>query len=96
MWQSATLNISHGVTAVTNLLAVHARSVTSDSATLWTVTRRLLCPRDSPGKNTGVGCHFLLQGTFPAQGSDPHLLRLLHCRQILYPLSHWGGPTHLP
>ena len=32
-------------------------------------------------KNTGVGCHFLLQGTFPTQGSNP---RLLHCRWILY------------
>ena len=31
---------------------------------------RLLCPRDSPGKNTGVGCHFLLPGIFPTQGSD--------------------------
>ena len=32
---------------------------------------RLLCPWDSPGKNTGVGCHFLLQGIFPTQGSNP-------------------------
>ena len=38
---------------------------------------RLLCPGDSPGKNTGVGCHFLLQGIFPTQGSNPHLLSLL-------------------
>ena len=41
---------------------------------------RFLCPWDSPGKNTGVGCHSLLQGIFPAQGSNPGLL---HCRQIL-------------
>ena len=41
-------------------------------------------PWDFPGKNTGVGCHFLLQGTFPTQGSNLHLLHLLHCRQILY------------
>ena len=34
-------------------------------------------PRDSPGKNTGVGCHFLLQGIFPTQGLNPGLL---HCR----------------
>ena len=40
---------------------------------------------DSPGKNTGVGYHTLLQGIFPAQGSNPGLL---HCRQILYCLSH--------
>ena len=45
---------------------------------------RLLCPWDSPGKNTGAGCHFLLQGLFPTQGSNLHLLRLLYCRHILY------------
>ena len=52
---------------------------------------RLLCPWDSPGKNTGVGCHAVLQGIFPTQGSNPQLLQLLHCRQILYPLSHLGS-----
>ena len=41
----------------------------------------------SPGKNTGVGCHFLHQGIFPMQGSN---LDLPHCRQTLYPLSHQG------
>ena len=46
---------------------------------------RLLCPWDSPGKNTGVGCHFLLQGMSPTQVSNPGLL---HCRWILYHLSH--------
>ena len=40
---------------------------------------------DSPGKNTGVGCHTLLQGIFPTQGSNPGLL---HCRQILDSLSY--------
>ena len=45
---------------------------------------RLLCPRDSPGKNTGVGCHTHLQGLFPTQGSNWCLLRLLHWTQILY------------
>ena len=39
-------------------------------------------------KNTGVGCHFLLQGIFTTQGLIP---QLLHCRQILYPLSHQGS-----
>ena len=34
---------------------------------------RLLCPWDSPGKNTGVSCHFLLQRIFPTQGSNPGL-----------------------
>ena len=40
---------------------------------------------DSPGKNTGVGCHSLLQGIFPTQGSNPGLP---HGRQILYRLNH--------
>ena len=44
---------------------------------------------DSLGKNTGVGCHALFQGIFPPQGSNPGLL---HCRQILYHLSHQGSP----
>ena len=35
---------------------------------------RLLCPRNSPGKNTGAGCHALLQGIFPTQVSNPDLL----------------------
>ena len=37
---------------------------------------RLLCPLDSPGKNSGVGCHCLFQGIFPTQGWNPGLLRL--------------------
>ena len=45
---------------------------------------------DSPGKNTGVGCHVLLQGIFPTQGLNPDLP---HCRQILYHLSHQGSPV---
>ena len=36
------------------------------------------CSWDSSGKNTGVACHFLLQGIYQTQGSNPHLLRLLH------------------
>ena len=44
---------------------------------------------DSPGKNTGVGCHVLLQRIFPNQGSNPSLP---HCRQILYHRSHQGSP----
>ena len=50
---------------------------------------RLLCPCNSPGKNTGVDCYFLLQGIFLTQGSIPGLL---HCRKILYCLSHQGRP----
>ena len=47
---------------------------------------RLLCPWDSPSKNTGVGCHFFLQGIFPTQGSN---LRFLPGRQILYHGATW-------
>ena len=47
---------------------------------------------DSPGKNTRVGCHTLLQGIFPTQGLNP---RLPHCRWILYQLSHQGNPRIL-
>ena len=39
-------------------------------ATPWTVPARLLCPRDFSGKNTGVGCHFLVKGIFPTQESN--------------------------
>ena len=49
---------------------------------------RLRCPWDFPGKGTRVRCHFLLQGIFPTQGSNPGLL---HCRQTLYPLSRQGS-----
>ena len=44
----------------------------------WTVAARLLCPWDSLGKNIGVGCHALLQGIFPTQGSNPRRLCVLH------------------
>ena len=54
---------------------------------------RLLCSRDSPGKNTGGGCHFLLQGIFPAQGSNLHFLHLLPQQAGSLPLSHLGSPN---
>ena len=41
------------------------------SVTLWTVAHQVLCPWDSPGKNTGVGHHAVLQGIFPTQGWNP-------------------------
>ena len=49
-----------------------------------------LCPWDSLDKNTGVGCHSLLQGIFLTQGLN---LGLLHNRQILYPLCHQEAHT---
>ena len=56
-------------------------------STVWIVAH--LCPWGFPGENTGVGCHFLLQGIFPTQRSNPHFLCLLHCRQILYHCATW-------
>ena len=55
-------------------------------ATPWTVACIMLLRLwNFPGKSTGVGCHFLLQGIFPTQGSNPGLP---HCRQTLYRLSY--------
>ena len=54
---------------------------------LWPT--RLLCPWDFPSKNTGIGCHFLLQGIFPTQVSK---LRLLHWQSNSLPLSRLEGP----
>ena len=50
---------------------------------------RLLGPWDSPGKNTGVGCHALLQGIFPTQEWNPGLM---HGQVDSLPLSHQGSP----
>ena len=60
-------------------------------ATLWTIAC-LLSPWDSPGKNTRVDCHALLQGIFMTQGSNPGLLQLLHWEADTLPLSHLGSP----
>ena len=46
--------------------------------TPWTVPARLLCPWHSPGKNTAVSYHALIQGILPTQGSNPSFLCLLH------------------
>ena len=64
---------------------VCAFSVTQ-SCPLWPYglqPSRLLCPGDPPSKNTRVDCHFLLQGIFPTQGLNPHLLSLLPGEQNL-------------
>ena len=59
-------------------------------ATPWTVAHQwLLCSCDSPGKNTGVGCHVPLQGIFLTQGSNPGLQ---HCRHSL-PTEPPGKPS---
>ena len=66
--------------------SMHAQSLSHVQlfATHGMQPTRLLCPCNSPGKTTGVSCHFLLQRIFPTQGLN---LGLSHCRQILYCLS---------
>ena len=67
-----------------------SHSVVSDSLRPHALQpARPLCPWDFPGKNPGVGCHFLLQGIFPAQGSNP-VSRI--AGQTFYRLSHQGSP----
>ena len=70
--------------------------VMSDS--LWPYglqSARLLCLWDSPGKNTGVGFHALLQGIFPTQGSNMYLLHLVHWQVGSLPLAPPGKPEIL-
>ena len=52
---------------------------------------RLLCPWNPPGKNTGVGCHFLFQGIFPNTGSNPRLLYLLYWQAHSLPVLQLGS-----
>ena len=58
-------------------------------AILWTVSNQAPLSMGSLGKNTGVGCLFLFQGIFLAQGLNTHLLRLLHCRQFFSAEPSW-------
>ena len=75
------------------VLAVVVQLLSLTLMTSWTVAHtRLLCSWNSPGKNTGVGCHFPLQGIFPSQYLN---LCLLHHNWILYQLSHQGSPWYL-
>ena len=64
--------------------------------TLWAVLLQAPCPWDSPGKNTGVGCHFLLQGNLPNPGLEPvSLVCLLHWQASSLPLVPPGKPRCL-
>ena len=78
-----------------SLVCVHVEffSVVSNSLQPYGLQpTRLLCPWDSPGKNTGVGCHALLQGIFPIQGLNPSILHLLHWEVGSLPLAPLGKP----
>ena len=64
---------------------LHACLVVPDSLGLYELLpAKLLCSWDAPGKNTGVGCHDLLQGIFSTRGLNLGLLCLWPCRHILY------------
>ena len=64
---------------------------------------RLPCPWNFPGKITGVGCHFLFQGIFLTQGSNPHLWHLLHWQTNFFlptvspgtPVANMKGQLHM-
>ena len=71
-----------------NLTFIPSRSLVSSSLQ----PHGLYSPWNSSGQNTGVGSLSLLQGSFPTQESN---WRLLHCRQILYQLSHQGSPLFM-
>ena len=75
----------HSIVEKEEMMLSESHSVVSDSLR----PHGLYSPRNSPGQNTGMGSFSLLQGIFPAQGSNPGLP---HFRRILYQLSHQGSP----
>ena len=81
--------LAHCQSISSNFLLLFSHSVVSDSfVTPWTVTHQAPLSWDFPGKNTRVGCHFLLQRIFPTSGSNP---RLLHWQEDSLPLGFPGG-----
>ena len=78
------------------VLCAHACSIVSDSLKPhWLKPARLLCPWDFPGKNTGVGCHFLLQRIFLTQKLNLQLLHFLHWQADSLPPHQLGISTLL-
>ena len=78
------------------MAACQVTSVMSDSLQHYGLRpTRLLCPWDSPGKNTRVGCCALFQGIFPTQGSNTNLLHLLHWQVGSLPLAPLGMANSL-
>ena len=84
---STTLYLGLSVYLICRLSFAHMLSHVRSSRLHRLKPTRFLCPWDSPGKNTRVGCHCLLQWIFPTQGWNPHL----HCRWILCCLSYQGS-----
>ena len=67
-------------------------SLVLNSASSWIAACQAPLSVGLPGKNTGVGCHLLLQGILPTQGSNPHFL---HWQVDSLPLSHLGHPSSI-
>ena len=82
------IEIKFGLNTITQTCVLVAQSCLALCDPMDCSPAKLLCPWNSPGKNIGVGCHFLLQEIFPTQGSN---LGLPYCRQMLYHLSHQGS-----
>ena len=88
-------HVSRVMTQVHNILCVHVQlfSHVQIFVVLLSISCQAPLSRNSPGKNTGVGCHFLLQGTFPTQGPNSWLLHLLHWQVDFLQLHYLGSPT---
>ena len=80
------LNIQKMTSGIRSHQVSESCSVVSDSLR----PHGLYNPYNSLGQKTGVGSLSFLQGIFPTQGSNPGFL---HCKQMLYPLSHQGSPN---
>ena len=94
--ESPCKGLSQGVTWLTGLILYACAQLLSHGQffeTPWTVARCASLSMDFPGKNTGVGCHFLLQGIFSTQGWNPCLLHLLHRLEDCLPPAPLGKPT---
>ena len=94
--------LTEGLPPFLPIYVCQVASVMSDSLQIHgPEPTRLLCPWDSPGKNTGVGGHAFLQGIFPTQGLNLHLLSLLHWQVVFffffffYHYCHLGIPSSL-
>ena len=88
--------LSHLFVTATYITCMHAHSVVSNSWQPHGLSpTRLPCPWNSPGKNTGVGCHILLQGLFLTQGS--HCVSCVSCtgRQVLHHCATWEAHVYI-
>ena len=82
---------------IKEVLCVHALSLSHVQVFMipWIVAHQTLCPWNFPGKNTGVGYHFLLQGIFSTQGLNLRLLCFLHWQVDSLPLDLLGSCAEL-